>query len=161
MLHSNSNNNIINDMNDDMEFMRRRRGADGHEIIDKPTYNKLIKSFIKAGGIIIRGDEAAEHLKMLGAYAAYIAGANIAFIADDATVSDVLEEMYHAEQDRKKMFGEILDQTVRLKREIDAQNYLLSVSEKYKLPPEEIEVTQQNLKRYEESLKKLEGDEID
>ena len=138
-----------------MEFMRRRKGADGHEIIDKPTYNKLTKDFIKAGGIIIRGEEAAKHLKMSGAYASYMTGANIAFIADNATVSDVLEEMYHAKQDRTNMFGK-LNYEVLLKREIDAQKYLISVADKYKIPSEEIEITKQNLEHYKELLIKWE-----
>ena len=139
--------------------MRRRRGADGHEIIDKPTYNKLIKSFIKAGGIIIRGDEATKHLERVGAYASYVTGMNVAFIADEATVSDVIEEMYHAEQDRKNMFGELTDLTVLLKREIDAQKYLISVADKYKIPPEEREVTIRNLEMYEKQLAEREAEE--
>ena len=60
-------------------------------------------------------EEAARHLEMTGASASYFAGANVAFIADDATVSGVLEEMYHAKQDRTKMFGEITDDLVTLK----------------------------------------------
>ena len=145
----------IKNMNEDIEFLRRKRAADGHEIIDKPTYQKLTKSFIKAGGIIIRGEEAAKHLKISGAYASYMTGANIAFIADDATVSDVIEEMYHAKQDKTNMFGK-LNYEVLLRREIDAQKYLISVAEKYKIPSEETEVTKQNLKHYEELLVKLE-----
>lgn len=50
---------------------------------------------------------------------------NVAFIRDDATVSDVLEEMYHAEQDRKGRFGSVLTDEVRLRREIDAQIHLI------------------------------------
>ena len=142
-----------------IEMPRRRIAEDGHEIIDKPTYNKLTKAFLKAGGIIIRGEEAARHLKFAGASASFIVGANAAFIADTATVSDVLEEMYHAKQERAKMFGEISDNdTVYLKREIDAQRYLLNVAEKYKIPPDEIAVTRANLERYEKQLAEIEGE---
>ena len=142
-----------------IEMPRRRIAEDGHEIIDKPTYNKLTKAFLKAGGIIIRGEEAAHHLKFAGASASFIVGANAAFIADTATVSDVLEEMYHAKQERAKMFGEISDNdTVYLKREIDAQRYLLNVAEKYKIPSDEIAVTRANLERYEKQLAEIEGE---
>ena len=79
----------------------------------------------------------------------------MAFIADDATISDVLEEMYHARQDRAKMFGEITDDLVALKREIDAQYYLLRVAKKYKIPSEELVVTKENLKRYEKQLEEI------
>ena len=145
----------------DTELTRRRKAEDGHEIIDQATFNKLTKSFIKAGGIIIRGEEAAQHLKMVGASASYMAGANIAFISDDATISDVVEEMYHAKQDRSKMFGELTDQNVGLRREIDAQKYLITVAEKYKIPYEETKVTLQNLKLYEELLSEREDEEND
>ena len=135
-----------------IEMPRRRQAQDGHEIIDKPTYHKLTNWFIKSGGVIIRGEEATKHLAFSGASASYIAGANAAFITDDATVSDVLEEMYHARQDRAKKFGEITEDLVWLKREIDAQKYLLNSAEKYKIPAEQTATTLQNLKRYEELL---------
>ena len=144
----------------DTELTRRRKAEDGHEIIDQPTFNKLTESFIKAGGVIIRGEEAAQHLKMVGASASYMAGANVAFIADDATVSDVLEEMCHAKQDRADSFGK-LTYEILLRREIEAQLYLISVAEKYKIPPEETEFTKRNLKYYEELFAKWEAEEND
>lgn len=133
------------------ENARRRIADDGHEIIDKPTYNKLTKSFIKSGGLIIRGDEAD---KFLGthAHAAYIAGGKAAFFRDDATVSDVLEEMYHALQDKRHDYGEKPDRIGMTKREIDAQKYLLSVAEKYKIPENETAETLENLRSYEKDL---------
>ncbi len=137
------------------EQHRRRIGEQGQEIIDKPTYNKLTKEFIKQDGVIIRGEDARRHLEMQGAYASYMAGANVAFIRDDATVSDVLEEMHHAKQDRQKLFSEYPDNEVMLRREIEAQEYLLSVSGKYKIPVEETKVTQRNLKTYKESLDEI------
>jgi len=134
------------------EFNRSKKAADGHEIIDLATYNKLTKKFLRHGGIIIRGEEAERYLQARGAFAAYIAGENVAVVSEEPTVSDVLEEMYHAEQERKKLFGENLDRIVLLKREIDAQEYLLSVAEKYKIPAEEIEVTKANLIHYRQQL---------
>ncbi len=134
------------------EQHRRRIGEQGQEIIDKATYNKLTKEFIKQDGVIIRGEDARRHLEMQGAYASYMAGANVAFIRDDATVSDVLEEMYHAKQDRQKLFSEYPSNEALIRREIEAQKYLLSVSEKYKIPVEETEVTKNNLTMYQEQL---------
>lgn len=134
------------------EQLRRYVAADGHEIIDQPTYNKLTKQFVKNGGTIIRGEDAARHLEGR-ASAAYIVGGNTAFIRDDATVSDVLEEMYHAKQDRR---GDYLDrpfEEMRIRREIDAQNYLLRSIKRYRIPAAETEVTRQNLKDYKEMLK--------
>ena len=139
------------------ELSRRKIGAQGQEIIDKPTYSKLTKKFLNDGGIIIRGEDAARHLAGQGAYASYMAGAKIAFIRDDATVSDVLEEMYHAEQDRKNMFSECSGDELMVRREIDAQKYLLSVIAKYKIPVEESDVTRKNLAMYEKRLQEILG----
>ena len=135
------------------EQYRRRIGEQGQEIIDKPTYNKLTNGFIKQGGVIIRGDDARRHLEMQGAYASYMAGANVVFIRDDATVSDVLEEMYHAEQDRQGKFSGFAFDEMMLRREIDAQEHLLSIADKYKIPVEETETTKANLKMYEKRLR--------
>ena len=50
------------------ENFRRKIAADGHEIIDQPTYNKLTKNFLRNGGVIIRGEETEKHLQKVGAY---------------------------------------------------------------------------------------------
>lgn len=136
------------------ENTRRRIADDGHEIIDKPTYNKLTKSFTKSGGMIIRGEEADRFLGNR-AHASYIAGDRIAFIRDNATVSDVLEEMYHALQDKRHDYGVIPDEEGVTRREIDAQNYLLSVAEKYKIPEEETAETLANLEGYKRRLAEI------
>lgn len=102
--------------------------------------------------MIIRGEEAAKHLGESHS-AAYLPSLNAAFIRDDATVSDVLEEMYHAEQDRNNMYGSVLDDEVLTKREIDAQKYLIYVAERYKIPLEETVETKRNLAYYENRLK--------
>ena len=60
--------------------------------------------------------------------------------------------MYHAEQDRKNLFGSEFNKDVLLKREIDAQKYLLKVAEKYKIPQEETELTKRNLIDYLKNL---------
>ena len=143
------------------ELLRRRIGTQGQQIIDKPTYHKLTKDFIKHGGIIVRGKEAERHLEKQGAYASYFMGGNFAFIRDDATVSDVLEEMYHALQDRKNMFAEYSQEEMLIRREIDAQKYLISVAERYKIPIEETEITQLNLKKYEARLSEILRDKED
>lgn len=142
------------------DYTHRKTSENGRKIIDKPTYNKLTKEFIENGGIIIRGEEAAKHLGFAHS-ASYLPSLNAAFIRDDATVSDVIEEMYHAKQDRIRMFGDKLTDKVLLKREIDAQKYLLSLTKRYKIPLEEVEETKKNLLYYENELKKMlkEGEE--
>jgi len=136
------------------EQLRRYVAADGHEIIDQPTYNKLTKPFLKNGGTIIRGEEAARHLEGR-ASAAYIVGGNTAFIRDDPTVSDVIEEMYHAKQDRRGDYADKPLVEMLLRREVDAQNHLLRSVKRYKIPAEETAVTRQNLKDYKAQLAAL------
>lgn len=131
---------------------RRRISSYGHEIIDQPTYHKLTAEFVRGGGMIIRGEEAARMLDSCNASAAYIVGGNAAYIRDEATVSDVIEEMFHAKQDRRNAFGNVLEgnlEEILLLREIEAQKYLQSVAEKYKIPLEERIVTESNLAAYE------------
>lgn len=67
-------------------------------------------------------------------------------------MSDVLEEMYHALQDKRHDYGEKPDRIGMTKREIDAQKYLLSVAEKYKIPENETAETLANLRSYEKDL---------
>ena len=136
------------------ENTRRRLADDGREIVDQATYHKLTKSFLNDGGIIIRGEDAESHLGANN-HAAYVPGAKVAFIRDDATVSDVLEEMMHAKQDRRGDYNELSSDEILLRREIDAQHYLLSVIDKYKIPESETLETRNNLNYYEEKLKQL------
>lgn len=153
--------NVVEGSNNTNAFYRnknithRKTAENGKKIIDKATYNKLTRKFISHNGLIIRGEEAAKHLGE-GHSASYLPSLNTAFIRDDATVSDVLEEMYHAEQDRNNMYGSVLNDEIIIKREIDAQKYLISVAEKYKIPLEETEETKRNLAYYENQLKELE-----
>ena len=140
---------------DTAELYRRKIGSKGQQINDKPTYQRLTKDFRRRGGIIVRGEEAERHLEKQGAYASYMVGGNLAFIRDDATVSDVLEEMFHAEQDKRNRFGSIIDTEVLLRREIDAHEHLISVAEKYKIPTEETNITRKNLENYKAELQNM------
>lgn len=71
------------------------------------------------------------------------------------TISEILEELYHAEQwlDGRLVEGDDLS---KIKGEIEAQHYLLSVEKKYNIPKSETRQTIQNLKYWEGELKKYE-----
>ena len=131
---------------------RRYIAEDGHEIIDKPTYNKLTKDFIKSGGKILQDEEAQEHLRLVGASATYISGAKTILFKPDPTISDVLEEIYHYNQDKKNVFSNCNATEMFLRREIEAQEYLLSQAKKYKIPLEQLQVTKINLEMYKKLL---------
>lgn len=55
-------------------------------------------------------------------------------------------------QDKRHDYGEYPDLIGMTKREIDAQKYLLSVAEKYKIPESETAETLANLRSYEKEL---------
>ena len=149
---------FLRDANVNVNWRRRKTGKDGQEIIDQPTYRKLTRSFVRSGGIIIRGKEADLHLAQMGAHASYIPGMGVAFIRDDATVSDVLEEMYHAKQDRQNAYLNLPSDEAILRREIDAQEYLLGMAEKYQIPTNETNITRRNLADYQRMLRELKGE---
>lgn len=128
-----------------------RKNVEGVEIIDETTYNKLIRKVKKNGGIIIRGTkEVEEHLARNGSTASCIG--DIILFSKNATISDVLEETYHFEQNLKKMNNRKPAQERLLLNEIDAQKYLLSVADKYHIPEVELVVTRENLANYEKAL---------
>lgn len=140
---------------DDLETYRKngthRKSVDGVEIVDEATYNKLIRKVKKNGGIVIRGtDEVEEHLALNGSTASCIG--DIILFSKNATISDVLEETYHFEQNLRKMNYKKPARERLLLNEIDAQKYLLSVADKYYIPDAEITVTKQNLADYEKAL---------
>ena len=150
-------NDIINteEMYRRSDATHRRIGSDGQQVIDKPTYNKLTKDFINNGGIIKNDQEAINHLAMQHAHAEYLPSFNTILTTDEPTVSDIIEETFHAMQDRLHHFGDVLTEEVLLRREIEAQEYLLSVTEKYKIPSAEVEVTKKNLEDYKSKLEEF------
>ena len=140
---------------DEIEVYRKgkthRKSAGDIEIIDEATYNKLIKPVKKNGGTIIRGTEEVEaHLARNGSTASCIG--NILLFSENATISDVLEETYHFKQNLNRMNNRKPAKERLLLNEIDAQKYLLSVSNKYHIPESEVRVTRENLAYYEHAL---------
>ena len=128
-----------------------RKSVEGVEIIDESTYNKLIRKVKKNGGIVIRGTkEVEEHLARNGSTASCIG--DVILFSKNTTISDVLEETYHFEQNLKKMNNRKPARERLLLNEIDAQKYLLSVANKYHIPEAELIVTRENLANYEKAL---------
>lgn len=76
------------------------------------------------------------------------------FLRSDCIVSDVLEEMYHFEQNRNGLNADKNAVLRKILNKIDTQEYLLTQSEKYIIPQEEIEVTNQSLLDYQKQLEK-------
>lgn len=145
---------------DDLKLQTRRKmSSDGtYEVIDKATMSKAIQPFLKSGGIIIQGKEADAFLDVTQADAAYMRGENLIFLRAEPKTSDVLEETYHALQDRRGDYSDRPEFEMTLLREIDAQKYLQKIAKRYKIPEAEQEHTALLLKKYEAELKRYYGE---
>lgn len=112
------------------------------------------------GGVVLRGgDEAERHLDSMGVDAAYMTGAGVIMLRHDATTSEVLEEVYHFQQDQRGDYSDRNAAIMTLLRERDAQRYLLSVAERYNIPKSETAQTEKALEGYLRKLKEAGIDE--
>lgn len=129
-----------------------RKVENGIEIIDKPTYNKLIEPVLKNGGKVYRGtDEIENHLKMNDASASTIG--DVILFRKNVTVSDVLEETFHFKQNLQRRNADKPFKEQIILNEIEAKEYVLSCQKKYNIPEEEHEQTIKQLESYRKELK--------
>ena len=129
----------------------RKKKGDIH-IVSEPEYNKIINPVIKAGATVIRGTvEVEKHLDAVGANAATI-GVDVLMFRQNATISDVLEEAHHFQQNKNGLNDSLDDALRTILNEIEAKEYLISVANRYKIPIEEQEETQEQLKYYQNLL---------
>lgn len=139
---------------DEFEHLTRNKDSNKRKPINIVRQNKMTEKFRQRGGIIYQNKDSDEYLKKIGAAALNYDDKTIV-LQTKPTISEVLEELYHAEQHRK---GEIdpNDPVSKIKAEIEAQKYLLSVEKRYNIPRSESEQTKKNLKYWKEELKKYE-----
>ena len=128
-----------------------RKVENGIEIIDQPTYNKLINPVLKNGGKVYRGiDEIEQHLKTNDASASTIG--DVILFSKNVTVSDVLEETFHFKQNiQKRNADKPLKEQIIL-NEIEAKEYVLSCQKKYHIPESEVDQTKNQLESYKKEL---------
>lgn len=142
----------------------RKTTADGREIIDQATYHKLTNPVIKKGGKIITATDDNDwlrYLNMNGATA--VTYDDIIILRPDATITEVLEETYHFYQNRLGLNNKYPIDQRRVMNEIAAQEYVISVADKYKIPKAQREETKALLEAYnreKENLQKA-GEWID
>lgn len=129
-----------------------RKVENGIEIIDQPTYNKLIEPVLKNGGKVYRGtDEIEQHLSANNASASTIG--DVILFRKNVTVSDVLEETFHFKQNiQKRNADKPLKEQIIL-NEIEAKEYVLSHREKYHIPESEVEQTKNQIESYKKELR--------
>lgn len=119
--------------------------------ISKQLFNQITKPVVEAGGqVIVGGEEVIKHLMDMDAYSSQIG--DILMFRPDATVSDVVEEVFHFWQERRGDYNDYpLEERIIL-REIDAKKHLIKVAKRYRIPSEETELTRRELEKYERDL---------
>lgn len=138
----------------EMSRMFRNKDYNKRRPVNIVRQNKLTRDFRKRGGIVWQDDESESYLRSRKASAMNL-NADTIVLQKKATVSEILEELFHAEQWRD---GRLVDTPIsKIKAEIEAQNYLLSVEKRYNIPRVEIEQTKRNLQFWREELKKYEN----
>ena len=145
---------MLEGASDKTEALFRNKDSNKRRPINIARQNRLTRDFRQNGGVIFQSPVGDQYLKKIGAAAVNYNEKTI-ILPTKPTISEVLEELYHAEQYRN---GKIdpNDYVSKIKAEIDAQNYLLSVEKRYNIPRNESEQTKKNLKYWKEELKKYE-----
>ena len=150
---------LTTESNDDIIYYRkgkthRKISDEGRQIIDKPTYHKIVDPAIKRGADIrIADGEWLEHLNKEGARAVTVG--TVIYFRPDATVSDVLEEVHHFYQNRNGLNSQYGNKQRQILNEIDAKRYLLSLTEKYHIPPDEVAETDYWLNKYLNDMEEM------
>lgn len=132
----------------------RKINSQGFEIIDKPLYNKITKKAIKEGADIRR--PTPDVIKRMDANdASAVTYGDVIYFRDDATVSDVVEEVYHFYQNKKGLNDKYSFHQRSVMNEIDAKEHLLKVAQKYNISDKEIELTKNQLNSYNAEKRKM------
>lgn len=122
--------------------------------VNESLYNAKKNYVERHGGVVMRGGEDVErHLDAVSADASQLPG--IIMLRERPTTSDVLEEVFHFQQEERGDYNEYGAEVRRLLRERDAQRYLLSVTEQYNIPKSEVKQTEKALEGYLDDLKKV------
>ncbi len=146
--------------------LKRRKPTDGEtrrskmKPINDALYNSQKNYVERHGGTVLRGGEEVErHLDAVHADVAHLGG--IIFLREDANTSEVLEEVFHFQQEQRGDYAEDDETIGRLLRERDAQNYLIGVARRYNIPESETRHTKHMLEWYLQQLKEAGFDESD
>lgn len=126
--------------------------------VNEALYSSQKNYVERHGGLVLRGGEDVERWLDLRHADALIYGDTI-MLHENANTSEVLEEVYHFQQEQRGDYAEYEDGIRNLLRERDAQRYLLSVAERYNIPKDETRQTERALEEYLRQLKEAGFDE--
>lgn len=121
-----------------------------HFITDN-TYDNLLIQTRKKGANIIRGGEEIERY-LAKKEARGVTIADTILFSENVTISDVLEEAFHFEQNINHVNDDKGEPLRTILNEIEAKEYLLKVKDKYKIPRNEVSTTKKQLESYRKEL---------
>ena len=154
-------NIVANGQKNDIIELKRKfdNSRKDFKFISDKTFDKMTIEARKNGATIIRGTkEVEDHLDKMGAAASNIG--DILMFRKDVCISEVIEETYHFKQNKMLMNNDKSEKLRSILNEIDAKQYILDNASKYKIPRNEIELTEKQLKSYQKELEKYQkGDE--
>ena len=138
------------------EFYRAKsRERTNIKPISNESFKRLMIRAEKLGTTYVRGGKwVEEHLDKADAAASSIG--SILLFRKQVTKSEVLEEIYHVEQNLRKLNDDKNNDVRSILNEIDAKEYLLRVAKKYKIPRSETEETKKQLEFYKRKLAEIE-----
>ena len=129
----------------------RSRSREGYSFISDKRFDAITVPVRKKGAIIIRGGEDAEkHLDSVGANAACLG--DVLIFRQNVTISEVLEETRHFEQNLTGLNSNKPHRIRELLNEIDAKEFILQNAKKYSVPQKELDETKEQLKFYRTPL---------
>ena len=135
----------------DFATLTRKKLSKKRKVINRERQRKLTEDFRRRGGIIQQDEEGEAYLASRGDAAGITLDEGTIVLHIRPTISEILEELYHAEQFRRnEIDGTEIN---RYRAEIEAQYYLLSVEKLYNIPKEETKQTKDNLDYWKEKLK--------
>lgn len=145
------NKSTYDNMNIDEFYRAKSRERTNIKPISNESFKRLMIRAEKLGATYVRGETwVEEHLDKTDAAASSIG--SVLLFRKQVTKSEVLEEIYHVEQNLRKLNNDKEFYLRKILNEIDAKEYLLKVAKKYKIPRQEIEESQMQLEEYKKLL---------
>lgn len=136
-------------LDDDHVLYSKKEANSGLSYISRQRIEQLTIEVRKNGGaVIINEPWFNERLEKNNASAATYD--DVLVFGPNVTVSDVLEETHHFMQNKAALNIDKPEPLRTYLNEIDAKKHLLEVKDKYKIPRIETELTQKQLKSYEQ-----------
>lgn len=130
----------------------------GTKYVSSYDLNKILRKFIRRGGVVDMGDDVDSHLRSVGASASTLDSTHVS-LSSWATRSAIQEELYHTRQlkEVKKAMWELSEGEV-IDLEIEAQNYLLKNAKAMKFSYNEVRELELNLEHWKKKKARINHD---